>query len=216
MEKTLKNIFDEIVSVDNLLEAWKEFLKGKRNKPDVQEFSLKLIDNIIALRFDLLQKSYNHGKYRSFKVYDPKPRDIHKAPVRDRLLHHAIYRKLYPFFNDKFISDSFSCRKNKGTHLALDRFRTFTYRTSNNNTRTCWVLQCDIKKFFASVDHSILCNILSESICDQNLLWLLGEIIGSFDTEQIQLKLFDLRSANREREREREAKPKGADFHLAT
>jgi len=204
MNKILENIFDEITSVDNLLDAWKEFLKGKRNKKDVQQFSIKLIDNILALRHDLLQKSYEHGKYISFKVYDPKPRDIHKAPVRDRLLHHAIYRKLYPFFNDKFVSDSFSCRKNKGTHKALDRFRGFAYKVSKNNTKTCWVLQCDIKKFFASVDQNILLEILQRSISDQNLLWLLGKIIGSFSTKPVQLELFDLRGANRERERERE------------
>jgi len=185
MKQTLENIFDEIISVDNLLEAWKEFLKGKRNKKDVQEFSLKLMDNILALRYELLQKRYKHGKYVSFKVYDPKPRDIHKAPVRDRLLHHAIYRKLYPFFNNKFIADSFSCRNKKGTHRALNRFRDFAYKASENNTRTCWVLQCDIKKFFASIDHKILLQILRKSIHDQDLVWLLNKIIESFFSTKV-------------------------------
>lgn len=180
MKQILKNIYDEIISVDNLLEAWKEFLKGKRKKKDVQEFSLKLMDNILTLHYELLQKTYKHGKYVSFKVYDPKPRDIHKAPVRDRLLHHAIYRKLYPFFDNKFIADSFSCRNKKGTHKALERFKGFSYKAGKNNTRTCWVLQCDIKKFFASVDHEFLLQILRGSINDRELVWLLDEIIGSF------------------------------------
>jgi len=180
MKQVLENIFAEIISVDNLLEAWKEFLKGKRNKKDVQEFSFQLMEDILALHYELLQKSYKHGEYISFKVHDPKPREIHKAPVRDRLLHHAIYRKLYPFFNRKFIADSFSCRNKKGTHKALDRLRNFAYKVSKNNTRTCWVLQCDIKKFFASIDHQVLLQILQKSIHDQELIWFLKEIIESF------------------------------------
>jgi len=184
MKQVLENIFAEIISVDNLLEAWKEFLKGKRNKKDVQEFSFQLMDDILALHYELLQKSYKHGEYISFKVHDPKPREIHKAPVRDRLLHHAIYRKLYPFFNRKFIADSFSCRNKKGTHKALDRLRNFAYKVSKNNTRTCWVLQCDIKKFFASIDQGILLRIIEEKIFNPETLWLVREIIESFNSRE--------------------------------
>ncbi len=127
--------------------AWGEFLNSKKKKKDVQEFSLRLMDNIFSLHFDLANLAYKHSNYQAFKINDPKPRIIHKASVRDRLLHHAIYRVLYPFFDKTFISDSFSCRENKGTHKAITRFRVFSQKVSQNNTKTCWTLKGDIRKF---------------------------------------------------------------------
>ncbi len=172
--------FENIISLDNLLLAWQEFIKGKRKKKDVQEFSLNLMDNILSLHYDLTNHIYEHGEYQAFNINDPKPRSIHKAIVRDRLLHHAVYRILYPFFDRTFISDSFSCRIKKGTHKAINRFRSFGYKVSKNNTKTCWILKCDIRKFFANIDHEILIGILKEYILDQNIICLLQEVIGSF------------------------------------
>src|SRR3989344_2955229 len=149
MKIQLSHNFEDIISTENLLEAWEEFVNGKRSKKDVQEFSLHLMDNILSLHQDLANHSYRHGGYKAFNISDPKPRSIHKANVRDRLIHHAIYRVLYPFFDRTFIADSFSCRLRKGTHKSLDRFRSFAYKASKNNTRTCWILKCDIRKFFA-------------------------------------------------------------------
>lgn len=140
------------------------------------------MDHVIALHRELANHTYRHGGYQAFKINDPKPRDIHKASVRDRLLHHAIYRILYPYFDKRFIADSFSCRNNKGTHKALDRFRDFGREVSRNYRRTCWVLKLDIRKFFASVDHAVLKSQLSRKIYDQETLWLLNEIIDSFST----------------------------------
>ncbi|MBU4223901.1 reverse transcriptase/maturase family protein [Patescibacteria group bacterium] len=141
------------------------------------------MDNIIALQKELLNKTYKHGEYQAFKINDPRPRNIHKASVRDRLVHHAIYRILYPFFDKKFVSDSFSCRLDKGTHKAINRFRKFYYKVSKNSTKTCWILKCDIRKFFANINHGILKNILAEYIGDKDTLWLLGQVIDSFRTE---------------------------------
>lgn len=188
--------FEEIISVENLLEAWREFLRGKRGKRDVQEFQLRLMDNILALHADLASGAYRHGGYSAFKINDPKPRDIHKATVRDRFLHHAICRVLYPFFDRTFIADSFSCRVRKGTHAALNRFRSFACRASANNTRTCWVLKCDIQKFFANIDHDILLEILASYMPDNNILRLLREVIGSFSAgrEGVGLPLGNLTS----------------------
>ena len=174
--------FEKIISVENLLLAWKEFLRGKRNKKDVQEFQLHFMDNVLSLHQDLKNKTYVHGGYYAFKISDPKPRDIHKATVRDRLLHHAIYRVLYPYFDSKFIHDSYSCRLEKGTHRAIDRFRDFHRKVSKNNTKTCWILKCDIRKFFANIDHKILKEILSRTVLDADILWLLGQVIDSFSS----------------------------------
>jgi len=138
------------------------------------------MDHILALHHDLCNHTYRHGGYHAFNISDPKPRNIHKASVRDRLIHHAIYRVLYPFFDATFIADSFSCRNEKGTHKALNRFRAFAYQVSRNHTRTCWILKCDIKKFFAHIDHGILLTILTQYISNEQILSLLEEIIGSF------------------------------------
>jgi len=138
------------------------------------------MDNIFSLHNELKNKTYKHGPYYAFNISDPKPRNIHKATVRDRLLHHTIYRILYPYFDKKFISDSYSCRLNKGTHKALERFRAFGHAVSKNNTKQCWILKCDIKKFFANIDHQILLNILEKHIKDKAILWLLETVINSF------------------------------------
>lgn len=174
--------FESITSVDNLLEAWGEFVRGKKRKKDVQEFYANLMDNVFLLHEDLRNHTYKHGKYQAFNICDPKPRNIHKASVRDRLLHHAIYRRLYPFFAQTFIADSFSCQLGKGSHRALDRFRLFAHKTSGNYTRTCWILKCDIKKFFANINHNVLIKILKEYISDREIIWLVEEIIGSFNS----------------------------------
>ncbi len=118
----LIHTYDNIISLDNLLLAWNEFIVGKKSRKDVQDFGRNLMTNIILLHQDLVNKTYKHSQYEAFRISDPKPRDIHKAKVRDRLLHHAIYRILYPFFDKTFIADSYSCRVNKGTHKAIDRF----------------------------------------------------------------------------------------------
>ncbi|MFH1049229.1 MAG: reverse transcriptase/maturase family protein [Patescibacteria group bacterium] len=183
MKIQLRHKFEDIISIDNLLEAWKEFLQGKRHKHDIQEFSLRLMDNIITLHQDLASRAYHHGGYQAFNISDPKPRNIHKASVRDRLLHHAIYRILCPFFDKTFIADSFSCRLEKGTHKALNRFCSFGYKASQNNTKTCWILKCDIKKFFANIDHEVLLDILDSYVSDKQIIWLLKEIISSFSSK---------------------------------
>lgn len=174
--------YHDITSLENLLEAWKEFIKGKRKRKDVQEFERDLMANIISLHHDLTQKCYEHSAYEAFKISDPKPRDIHKASIRDRLLHHALHRMLYPFFDRTFISDSSSCRLGKGTHKASERFYYFARKVTQNNTTTAWVLKCDIRKFFASVDQEILLKILAQYIPDKDITTLIMEIVGSFSS----------------------------------
>lgn len=176
--------YNNIISTENLLEAWQEFLREKRGRADVQEFERYLMQNLLSLHNDLASRTYRHSSYEAFNISDPKPRSIHKAQVRDRLLHHALYRTLYPFFDRTFIPDSFSCRVGKGTHKAMEKFRKFSYIVSKNHTRTAWVLKCDIRKFFASIDHGILFEILRRHIPDQDILALLSEIVGSFSVKE--------------------------------
>ncbi|MCC6198812.1 group II intron reverse transcriptase domain-containing protein [Candidatus Nomurabacteria bacterium] len=172
--------YNTIISLENLLFAWKEFRHGKRKRHDVQLFERNLVVNIQLLHERLVTKIYSHSSYEAFNISDPKPRNIHKASVRDRIVHHLLYSALYPYFDTKFIHDSYSCRVGKGTHRALRRFERFGRKVSRNDTRTCWVLKCDIRKFFASIDHTILKEILARHIYDTDMLWLLGQIIDSF------------------------------------
>ena len=151
-------------------------------RKDVLEFERNLMTNILSLHTELMMKTYAHGEYQAFNISDPKPRNIHKASVRDRLVHHALYRILYPFFDRTFIADSYSCRINKGTHRAMERFQEFSSKVSKNNTRTVWVLKCDIRKFFANIDHTILKEVLKRYITDSDILNLFGNIIESFDS----------------------------------
>lgn len=174
--------YEDIISVSNLLYAWQEFEVEKSNKPDVVEFGYALMDNILALHADLVNQTYSHGYYYEFKINDPEPRLIHKASVRDRLLHHAVYRILYPFFDRTFIGDSFSCRDEKGAHKAIKRFQRMAYQVSRNHTWTAWILKCDIRKFFASIDHQFLLGLLDSYIPDKRIIGLLENIITSFST----------------------------------
>ncbi len=180
MKRLLHHRFEDIICIENLLLAWQEFLVGKKQKKDVQEFQFNLMDNILALHHDLANGTYQHGGYYEFNINDPKLRIIHKATVRDRLLHHAVYRVLYPYFDERFIFDSYSCRLEKGAHRAEIRFKRFAWKVSENNTRTSWILKCDIKKFFHSIDQSILLKLLDDSISDKRIVNLLQNIVSSF------------------------------------
>ena len=171
--------FAEIISPANLFSAWRDFKVGKKNKRDVAEFELNLEDNMFQLHDDLRNGLYRHSDYSSFFVRDPKLRLIHKAAVCDRVLHHALTRALEPVFEKIFIFDSYSSRKNKGTHRAIARFRCLAWRLSANNTKTVWILKGDIRKYFASVNQEILFALLKKKINDEQLLRLIREIIFS-------------------------------------
>lgn len=140
------------------------------------------MQNVLELHHELSTRTYRHGGYRHFKISDPKPRDIHKASVRDRLVHHALYRQLYPFFDRTFSADSYSCRIGKGMHKAMNRFRAFARKVSQNDTRTCWVLKCDIRKFFASIDQQILLSIVQRYVPDAHTVALISNIISGFNS----------------------------------
>ncbi len=160
--------------------AWREFRRGKRNKPDVQEFEFNLEDNLFGLHLELIGGAWRHSHYTAFNVCDPKLRRIHKACVRDRVLHQAVFRILYPIFDKSFIFDSYSCRLKRGTHRAVNKLEKFCRQLSRNNNRNIFALKCDIKKFFDSVDQNILLRLIKKRITDENTVWLIEKIIKSF------------------------------------
>lgn len=151
-------------------------------KKDVLEFKSRLEDNIFELHRELKYKTYQHSNYTAFNVCDPKLRRIHKATVKDRVLHHAIFRILYPIFDKRFIFDSYSCRIEKGTHRGVIRLESFCRKLSRNNYKNIFALKCDIKKYFDSVDQDILLGLITKRINDANTIWLIEKIIRSFPT----------------------------------
>src|SRR3989338_3265318 len=173
------DIFKKIVSSEHLFSAWAEFRKGKERKPDVASFAWRLEENIFELQRKLKSGRYQHGRYTSFHIRDPKPRHIHKATVRDRIVHHAVFAALNPIFEPTFIADSFSCRINKGTHKGVERLHVMLRKVSRNNARPCFALKCDVRKFFASVDQDILLTQIRKKINDVQTLSLIERIITS-------------------------------------
>ncbi len=176
----MSHTFQEIISIENLLDAWREFLSGKKKRRDVQEFAVHLENHLFDLRRDFVQGTWQHGGYMRFTVCDPKPRIIHKASVRDRVLHHAIVRVIERFFDRSFIYDSWSCRRGKGTYHAVMRCHNELERLQRNNRGGLWVLKCDIRKYFQSIDHDILYTVLAKTIKDPQTLAILKNIIDSF------------------------------------
>jgi len=166
--------------LENLFLAWREFRKGKTNKIDVQEFEFNLEDNLFELYQELKSKTYQHSHYTAFNVCDPKLRRIHKACVRDRVLHHAVFRILYLIFDRGFIFDSYSCRIEKGSYRAVNRLEKFCRKLSKNNSQNIFALKCDIRKFFNSIDQEVLLDLLKSKINDENAILLIERIIKSF------------------------------------
>lgn len=142
----------------------------------------RLEDNVFQLHKELRTGSYQHSSYTPFKIRDPKEREIHKATVKDRIVHQAVVSAIEPIFEPRFIFDSYSCRIGRGTHAASKRLQRFCRKASRNNTRTIYVLKLDIKKFFDSVEQQILYKLLCRHISDTRILHLLKKIIGSFST----------------------------------
>lgn len=186
--KTYNSIFEDLISTERLFEAWFEFRKGKTNRKDVQEFGRHLEKNIFRLHRELAQKKYKHSPYSDFFIQDPKVRHIRKACVRDRLVHQSIYTALTGIFEPRFIHDLYSSRLGKGTHAGVNAVTRMTLKMSKNFTQPCWALKCDIKKFYDTVDHSVLCKHLEKTIKDEAAMWLVREVIESFHTEGTQGK----------------------------
>jgi len=179
----LHNLYKKITDLNNLFYAFREFRRGKRKKREVAEFELNLEENIFALKKELDSFSYEHGGYFSFKIFDPKARIIHKAEVRDRIVHQALFRVLYPIFDRSFIFDSYSSRLKKGTHQAVKRLNGFVRKESANYKKPCFAVKLDVEKFFYHIDHKILLELIKEKITCPETLWLTKKIIDSYSSD---------------------------------
>ncbi len=174
--------YKELCSPENLFRAFDEFIRGKRKKKDVIQFQENLEENIFELSSQLQGEAYEHGPYFRFHIWDPRFRIIHKALVRDRIVHHALFEYLYGVFNKAFIFHSYSSRLKKGTHLGVKNLHKMMRKVSKNFTQESYALKCDIKSFFASIDHDILLEIIQKNIGDEEIFNLIRLIVKSFHT----------------------------------
>lgn len=165
-------MYQQLCSWDNLLLAYHKASQDKRGQPPAATFEYRLEDNLLQLQRELLDKTYRPGRYTSFYVHDPKRRLISAAPFRDRVVHHALCNLIEPIFERSFIADSYANRVGKGTHRALDRAQQCARRYR-------YVLPCDIRQFFPSIDHAILREILARKIENADVLWLVDRILAS-------------------------------------
>jgi retron-type reverse transcriptase len=172
--------FHDLVSISNLLLAWKRFSRGKRKNPEVAKFELHLEHYLFGLHKALVEKTYTHDPYVKFVVHDPKRRNIHKASVRDRVLHQSLFQKLYPVFDRHFIYDSYSSRESKGTHVGVERLERACRKETHNWQMPAYALKCDIRKFFDSIDKDILKELLFQKIDDPEVRLMIGKNLNSF------------------------------------
>jgi len=163
--KRVGGLWETVVSFANLHEAARRAALGKRKRPDVAAFLLNAEAELVSLRRELESGEYRTGPYREFRVHEAKPRLISAAPFRDRVVHHALTQVLEPIFERRFSKDSYACRVGMGTHKALERAKWAAARFP-------YVLKCDVRKYFASIDHQILKLLLEKVVkCRPHFAW---------------------------------------------
>ncbi len=170
-------LWPKLIGFPNLLEASRRARRGKRSRDNVAAFELDLERELCRLQDELRTKSYVPGPYRAFFIHDPKKRLISAAPYRDRVVHHALCQVLQPVFEPVFIADSYASRPGKGTHAALDRCTQFARRYP-------YVLKCDVRKYFPSIDHALLKASIARKIKDPDVLRLVGLIVDHSNEQE--------------------------------
>ena len=174
--KRLNNLYEQIYNIHNLYLADELASKGKKMQYGVKIHTANADANLTALQNMLIDKTYRTSKYQTFKVYEPKEREVYRLPYYpDRITHHAIMNILESVFVTSFTADTYSCIKGKGIHAAANSVK----KALTDRKNTIYCLKLDITKFYPSVDHNILKTLLRRKFKDADLLWLLDEIIDS-------------------------------------
>ena len=169
--KRLGRVWNEVVSFENLFNAYRKARTGKQSSAAVAEFALNLESELLSLQEELTSLTYAPGRYRLFTIYERKKRQIAAAPFRDRVVHHAIMNVIEPPIDRRFVFDSYACRS-KGVHAAVKRYQQWSRRYS-------YVLKMDIEQYFASIDHNLLKMKLRGCLKDKNVLAVLDAIIDT-------------------------------------
>lgn len=174
--KRINNLFDKIVDIDNLYLADKRARRNKSHRVDIIQFDLNKDVLLQELRSALIENRYVTSQYETFIIREPKERLIFKLPYYpDRIVHHAIMNIMEPIWLSIFVKNTYSCIKNRGIHKALKDVK----QALKDEENTVYCLKLDIQKFYPSIDHDILKNIIRKKLKDKKLLQLLDSIIDS-------------------------------------
>lgn len=185
-----------IFTFEKLYRAYLDCREHKRETINALEFEWNLERNLFKLQKELETKTYSPGRSICFAIKDPSPREIFAATFRDRVVHHLLIKEIENIGERKFIFDTFSCRKNKGTHLAVGRLKNFIRKATKNYTQKAFYAQLDISGFFMSIDHNILYSLFEKLVSKQNkppqwkkdVLWLAKVIIFNKPTKNYYIK----------------------------
>lgn len=178
MRDTNEPLFERICSVANLLRAARTAAHGKRYRRSAAAFLLRMEHECLRLSEVLADGSWRPGPYRVFTITDPKPRTICAAPFADRVVHQALVQVVEPYFERGFIHHSYSCRVGKGTHAAL--------RVVANWAREYpWVLKVDVQKYFPSVDHEVVMQLLARRLRCARTIELFARIVASWRSDGV-------------------------------
>ena len=176
--KSYNRLYPKIFEFENLHKAYLLARRNKRYKRGVLEFGLNMEEFLIQIQNELIWKTYQTGDYHTFYVYEPKKREINALAFKDRVVQHALNSVIEPIFDRIFIYDSYACRKKKGIHGGVERTTQFLQKISRTN-ENIYILKADIEKYFQSVDHKILYQLITRKIKCRDTLWLIREIIDS-------------------------------------
>ncbi len=186
----------KIFTFEKIYKAYLDCRKTKRKTINALKFEFCFEKNIFLLMEELKNKTYKPGRSVCFVVKNPSPREIFAANFKDRVVHHILIREIEKIGERKLIYDTFSCRKRKGTHLAVKRLKSFIKKATENHTKEAFYIQMDISGFFMAIDHNILYSIFEKIILKQkktriwkdDILWLAKTIIFSKPTENYLIK----------------------------
>ncbi len=172
--------YEMLTSFSELLKSHKIARKSKRHKYATIDFENNLCANLTKLEQSLNDGTYKVGKYKTFFIYEPKKREIQALGYKDRVVQHSLCDNfLIPYFEPRLIYANCACRKGKGTYFARQLLKKYYVEFHKKFGTRGYVLKCDIKKYFASIDHNILKNLLSK-IPDKKTYELLCTIIDSY------------------------------------
>ncbi|MDD3292780.1 MAG: reverse transcriptase/maturase family protein [Candidatus Pacebacteria bacterium] len=172
--KRHNNLFPKVVDFKNIHLSYLKTRKRKKYASKALKFSFNLERNLLEIKRELILKTYKHGKYSEFIVYDSKKRTIKAPCFKDRVVHHALCNIIEPIFDKSFVSDSYACRNNKGTHKGIKRLKAFL-----KNENNCYCLKCDISKYFDNINHNVLISFVKRKIKDKEIIWLIQGIVKS-------------------------------------
>lgn len=178
MAQTYTNLYAQIYDFEALHAAYKRARLGKRRRMAVMRFEQDLEGELIQLQNELIWGEYRTGRYHRFHIYEPKAREVAALPFRDRVLQHSLVAAIEPIWERRFIADSYACRPGRGMHRGADRAQAMLRRVLREHGQV-YALKADISKYFASIDHGVLRQLLRRHIACPRTLALCDQIIAS-------------------------------------